>query len=503
MLPIASSLNPKQHPNHRFFLEHELDLNDIANACFNLDLQQRPSELLGSLDLQKLPGLMSSDPSLKDRMSDLIEDDDEEMDVYDIFTTPGHSQARSQFVVQQQQQQQEQHNHRQLLLFQQQQQYMRYQQQQHHQQLQQSLYQSAQGESKPLTPLQVLRPYHPMVLQRTVSMPVYPTLNSMPTQTSTPQSQSHDFARYPSAQRQQESQHLEQPSVLLDPNAGSDTSLPHPSRSPLYNVPGAERFVPLPEQFSDLASLDRYVASLQRQHPTFENTICTLDQDVDLMMFSSLTLLSPLDPAEATLLQQSFNSNTNTSGASSNQSPSLSWASPSLSRETSPSLSPIIFRRQASNSMVVSSVISPLVSDLATTSNPAPTSPTGSASASSVASSRRRRRIRLPAIKKPKTLRPTSYACTSPGCDKIFSRAYNLTSHMKTHSLERPFLCGICPFAFARRHDRERHLRLHTGEKPYACEICGVGFMRNDAQNRHQKLCGVAGSSFAKFDEAA
>ncbi|KAF9287810.1 hypothetical protein BGZ68_001227 [Mortierella alpina] len=71
---------------------------------------------------------------------------------------------------------------------------------------------------------------------------------------------------------------------------------------------------------------------------------------------------------------------------------------------------------------------------------------------------------------------------------------------MKTHSTEKPFLCGMCPLAFARRHDRERHLRLHTGVKPYPCNICGAGFMRNDALHRHQKLCGSAGSSFAHFD---
>lgn len=84
----------------------------------------------------------------------------------------------------------------------------------------------------------------------------------------------------------------------------------------------------------------------------------------------------------------------------------------------------------------------------------------------------------------------TTFVCDAPGCGKSFSRAYNLTSHLKTHSADRPFLCGACPLAFARRHDRERHARLHSGEKPYACESCGCGFMRNDALHRHQRICG-------------
>ncbi|KAF9991866.1 hypothetical protein BGZ65_013011, partial [Modicella reniformis] len=90
-----------------------------------------------------------------------------------------------------------------------------------------------------------------------------------------------------------------------------------------------------------------------------------------------------------------------------------------------------------------------------------------------------------------------SLTCTVSGCDKVFSRAFNLTSHMKTHS-EGPFTCGIgtCTMAFARRHHRDRHVRLHTDEKPYSCDICKARFTRIDALRRHQTLCGV-GSSFA------
>lgn len=87
---------------------------------------------------------------------------------------------------------------------------------------------------------------------------------------------------------------------------------------------------------------------------------------------------------------------------------------------------------------------------------------------------------------------PATFKCTL--CDKRFSRAYNLRSHLRTHTDERPFACTVCGKAFAKQHDRKRHEGLHSGEKKFVCmgELkggsnwgCGRRFARADQLGRH------------------
>ncbi|XP_052224369.1 PR domain zinc finger protein 12-like [Dreissena polymorpha] len=72
-------------------------------------------------------------------------------------------------------------------------------------------------------------------------------------------------------------------------------------------------------------------------------------------------------------------------------------------------------------------------------------------------------------------------------CRRGFNSRSNLRSHMRIHTLERPFTCSYCARRFSQSSTLRNHIRLHTGEKPYTCVTCKSSYSQLAGLRAHQR----------------
>nr|XP_032828847.1 PR domain zinc finger protein 12 [Petromyzon marinus] len=72
-------------------------------------------------------------------------------------------------------------------------------------------------------------------------------------------------------------------------------------------------------------------------------------------------------------------------------------------------------------------------------------------------------------------------------CHRGFNSRSNLRSHMRIHTLDKPFACRFCSRRFSQSSTLRNHVRLHTGERPYKCHVCQSAYSQLAGLRAHQK----------------
>uniref|UniRef100_A0A672FV07 C2H2-type domain-containing protein n=1 Tax=Salarias fasciatus TaxID=181472 RepID=A0A672FV07_SALFA len=73
-------------------------------------------------------------------------------------------------------------------------------------------------------------------------------------------------------------------------------------------------------------------------------------------------------------------------------------------------------------------------------------------------------------------------------CGETVGTKSSVLVHMRTHTVEKPYLCEACGKSFSQRSNLLTHMRIHSGAKPYLCETCGTSFSARSNFLRHMKI---------------
>lgn len=75
----------------------------------------------------------------------------------------------------------------------------------------------------------------------------------------------------------------------------------------------------------------------------------------------------------------------------------------------------------------------------------------------------------------------TYYICTHKGCNKEFTRTWNILDHARMHKGVKPYKCNFCMKQFTQKGNLRKHMKTHImpsldQRKRYKCEYCDSSY---------------------------
>lgn len=74
-------------------------------------------------------------------------------------------------------------------------------------------------------------------------------------------------------------------------------------------------------------------------------------------------------------------------------------------------------------------------------------------------------------------------------CTYAYHGVEDLRSHLSRHENEKRFICLFCSYRTATKSDMFQHTKSHLKEHPNFCKSCGWEFRRPDALKYHEVNC--------------